>query len=61
MKPDPNTEEGRAEIRRILERRKQLDSDARRRSEESPDEEPFGKLTAPSELDLRRDRKNKDD
>ena len=61
MKHDPTTEEGREQLRKILERRKAKDSELIRRAKENPDDEPAGKLTSPNELDLRRDRKNNDD
>jgi len=61
MRPDPTTEEGKEEIRKIFEKRKQEAEEARKRSEEVVDSEPYGKLTTPSEIDVRRDRKNTDE
>lgn len=61
MKPDPNTKEGREQIRKILQRRQARDRDASERAKDAPEEEPVGKFTTPSEMDLRRDRKSDDD
>ena len=61
MKPDPSTEEGRAEIEKILKRRENEAKESRKRSEENIDDEPSGKLTSPNETDLHRDRKNADE
>ncbi|HED16756.1 MAG TPA: hypothetical protein ENI64_08105 [Gammaproteobacteria bacterium] len=60
-RPDPTTEEGRAEIAAILERLKPEAEEARRRSLIDVDDEPVGKLTIPNEIDLHRDRKENDD
>ncbi len=61
MRSDPTTEEGKEEIRKIFEKRKQEAEEARKRSEEEVDSEPCGKLTTPREIDVRRDRKNNDE
>ena len=58
MKPDPNTAKGKAEINEILKRRETEAEEARKRSEESIDDEVTGKLTSPNEIDLHRDRNN---
>ncbi len=58
MKPDPTTEEGKKEIRRIFEKRKLEAKEARERSEQDVEDEPSGKLTNPYEIDIHRDRKN---
>ena len=60
MKPDPNTEEGKAEIEEILKRRENEAKEAIKRSEENINEEPSGKLTSPNETDLHRDRNDVD-
>jgi hypothetical protein len=59
--PDPTTEEGMAEAIRRAKKRKAEAESARNRAKENPDEEPSGKLTVPSEIDLHRDRKNNDE
>jgi len=61
MKPDPTTEEGKEEIKRIFEKRKLEAEDARKRSEQCVEEEPSGKLTNPAEIDIHRDRRNIDE
>ncbi len=61
MRPDPTTEEGKEEIRRVFDKRKFEAEDARNRSEHGTDDEPSGKLTNPSEIDIHRDRRNSDE
>jgi len=61
MTLDPNSKEGQEHIRKIRKKLKAEGKEARRRAAENPDDEPYGKLTVPSELDLMRDRKDKDD
>lgn len=61
MIPDPTTEEGMAEALRRAKKRKAEAEAARNRAKENPDEEPSGKLTVPSQIDLHRDRKNNDE
>ncbi|MCF6323731.1 MAG: hypothetical protein L3J89_05320 [Gammaproteobacteria bacterium] len=56
MKPDPTTEEGKEEVKRIFEKRKLEAEDVRKRSEQGIEEEPSGKLTNSSEIDIHRDR-----
>ena len=56
--PDPFTEEGMAEIKRRLERRKNDAAAAAARSLVEPDSEPSGFLTQPSEFDRYRDKKH---
>lgn len=58
--PDPFTEEGMAEIKRRIERRKKDAAAARERALDKPDEEPSGKWTQPSDLDRHRDRRGDD-
>ena len=55
MKPDPTTKEGRAEIDAILKRRKPEAEEARKIAETDVDDEPTGKLTSTSVIDLLRD------
>ena len=57
MRPDPTTDEGKEEIRKILEKRKLEAEKARKRSEENIEEETTGKLTNPSEIDVHKDRR----
>jgi hypothetical protein len=45
---------------RAKSRREKDAEDARRRAMQNVDDEPCGKLTNPSEIDLHRDRKNED-
>ena len=61
MKCDPSTKEGREEFRKLVERRRKLDEHLIKRAYENVEDEPVGPMTCPSELDLRRDRKNVDD
>lgn len=58
MKPDPNTEKGKAEINEIIKRRETEAEEVRKRSEENIGDEPSGKLTTPNKIDLHRDRNN---
>lgn len=58
---DPTTEEGMAEAIRRAKKRKSEAESVRKKAKENPDEEPCDKLTLPSEIDLRRDRKNNDE
>ncbi len=55
MIPDPNTLDGMKEIERRVKKRRKEAIDIRKRAKENTDEEPSGKLTAPSEFDLFRD------
>lgn len=61
MKPDPTTEEGKEEIRKIFEKRTLEAEEARKRSEQDLEDEPSGKFTNPSEIDIHRDRKSDDE
>ncbi|MCX2801369.1 hypothetical protein [Microbulbifer thermotolerans] len=61
MIPDPNTKEGREEIKRRAKKRKNEAQNIRDRAVNSPDKEPSGKLTNPNDLDRIRDRKSKDE
>ncbi|WKT61286.1 hypothetical protein Q2E61_03600 [Microbulbifer thermotolerans] len=61
MIPDPNTKEGREEIKRRAQKRKNEAQNIRDRAAKSPDKEPSGKLTNPNDLDRIRDRKSKDE
>ena len=60
MIPDPNTEDGMAEIQRRIKKRLEEAAEVRKRAEDDPDDEVSGKLTQPKEIDLVRDRKNDD-
>jgi len=60
MIPDPNTEDGMAEIQRRIKKRLEEAAEVRKRAEDDPDDEVSGKLTQPSEIDLVRDRKKDD-
>lgn len=61
MIPDPNTKEGREEIKRRAQKRKKEAADARKRAKENPDDEPSGKMNKPNDLDRARDRKTDND
>lgn len=60
MIPDPTTEEGRKELKRRLDRIKKMDKGNVERAIANADDEPNGKLSAPNELDLRRNLKHDD-
>ncbi|MCE2027309.1 hypothetical protein [Sessilibacter corallicola] len=60
MIPDPNSKEGKEEIARRVQKRKSELEDVKKRAQNTPDDEPSGKLTSPSEIDRMRDRKNED-
>ena len=57
MIPDPTTKEGLEEAHRRANKTKEYAKDMHDLARENPDEEPSGKVTQPSEIDLHRDRK----
>lgn len=56
MKPDPNTKEGREEIQRRIEKRREEAKEIRKTVYENLDDEPSGAYTNPTEIDRYRDR-----
>ncbi len=60
MIPDPNSIEGKKEIARRISKRKSELEKVKKRAQNTPDDEPSGKLTSPHEIDRVRDRKNED-
>jgi hypothetical protein len=54
---DPTTPEGRKEAVRRARKSKKFAKEMKKLAEEDPDDEPTGKVTRPSEMDLHRDRK----
>lgn len=58
MIPDPSTKEGMEEILRRAKKSKEFTKEMRKLAEQNTEEEPSGKHTQPSEIDLHRDRKN---
>lgn len=58
MTIDPTTLEGLAEIKKRAKKTKEFSKNMRRIAEKNPEDEPTGKITRPSEMDLYRDRKN---
>ena len=58
MMPDPDTPEGMDEINKRLEKRRNEAKKVREQAEDTSTEEPTGKMTEPSELDIKRERKN---
>ena len=57
---DPTTQEGRDEAKRRAQKTKEYAKKMRELAQQCVDEEPSGKMTQPSEIDLRRDRKGDD-
>ena len=56
--PDPDTQEGMDEINKRLEKRRNEGKKVREQAEDTSTEEPSGKMTEPSELDIKRERKS---
>lgn len=61
MKHDPTTEEGRAAIKKSLEKLKPDLEHLKELAEENVDDEPSGKLTNPSEIQVKRMTKRHED